>query len=612
MKIMRSKVKAIFLIVAVSYTTSALFASRVGTSDKKIPTIQSITEKKSKKPKKTKTVEYIVEFGDTLYTIAHKHHTTITELCEANGMERSSVIKMGQKLIVPVDTYFPEKKDAKKEPESVNSKNRKRSSPTVKSKSSKKVEKTTNTKKQKTKNKKNDSVDYTVEFGDTLYIIAHKHHTTIKELCEENDIDRNSMIRVGQVLKVPVNTYNPDSANKKGSGSENTKSSKSDKKEKSPGSGSKKEREKKSDTYTVESGDTLFSVARKLRVPLKELMAVNEIGPSGIIKVGQVLKIPKSGYRKPSAEVEIKEKKKKVVAKKKYYTVKKGDTLWKIARRHKLTLSEIRKLNNMKKKDVIHKGMKLVVQKTEYVEKEVKKYYTVKKGDTLWKIARRHKLTLSEIRKLNNIKKKDVIHKGMKLVVGSKKTKIAVNVAGTGEQERKKKGKVAKSKKEKEKRSRIASAKKKSLKKKSKKRNSAMDTLKGKTGDRYTRASRNIIRTAKRYLGKRYVWGAEGPNQFDCSGFTQYVMRKSKGVKIPRISRRQAYYGKYVSRKNLRPGDLIFFDTSRRRRGYVNHVGIYIGNNKFIHASSARHRVVITSLDRPFYKARFKWGRRIN
>ncbi len=92
----------------------------------------------------------------------------------------------------------------------------------------------------------------------------------------------------------------------------------------------------------------------------------------------------------------------------------------------------------------------------------------------------------------------------------------------------------------------------------------------------------------------------------------QYVMKKSKGVVIPRVSRRQAYYGKYITRKNLKPGDLIFFDTSKRRRGYVNHVGIYIGNNKFIHASSARHRVIITSLNSPFYRSRFKWGRRIN
>jgi len=120
----------------------------------------------------------------------------------------------------------------------------------------------------------------------------------------------------------------------------------------------------------------------------------------------------------------------------------------------------------------------------------------------------------------------------------------------------------------------------------------------------------NIIKTAKKYKGKRYVWGATGPYKFDCSGYTQYICKKN-GLKIPRNSRVQSKFGKYIKRKNLRKGDLVFFDTSRRRRGYINHVGIYIGNHKFIHASSSRKRVIISNLDKKFYKARFKWGRRV-
>jgi cell wall-associated NlpC family hydrolase len=112
-------------------------------------------------------------------------------------------------------------------------------------------------------------------------------------------------------------------------------------------------------------------------------------------------------------------------------------------------------------------------------------------------------------------------------------------------------------------------------------------------------------------LGKHYVWGAVGPRTFDCSGFTSYVYRKL-GVNIPRTSRLQAKFGKLIRYNQLRPGDLVFFDTSRRRQGSVNHVGIYLGSNKFIHASSARHKVVITSLSKTFYRKRFKWARRIN
>ena len=65
-------------------------------------------------------------------------------------------------------------------------------------------------------------------------------------------------------------------------------------------------------------------------------------------------------------------------------------------------------------------------------------------------------------------------------------------------------------------------------------------------------------------------------------------------------------------RKELEEGDLIFFDTSKEKKGYITHVGIYLGDNNFIHASSANKEVVISSLNQSFYKARFKWGRRVN
>jgi len=119
----------------------------------------------------------------------------------------------------------------------------------------------------------------------------------------------------------------------------------------------------------------------------------------------------------------------------------------------------------------------------------------------------------------------------------------------------------------------------------------------------------NIINIAKTKLGRRYVWGAIGQGgTFDCSGFTSYVYKKN-GIHIPRTSRNQARYGKYVSRNNLKKGDLIFFDTSKRRKGYVNHVGIYLGNGKFIHASSAQKKVVVSSLSK-FYAKRYVGARR--
>ena len=74
--------------------------------------------------------------------------------------------------------------------------------------------------------------------------------------------------------------------------------------------------------------------------------------------------------------------------------------------------------------------------------------------------------------------------------------------------------------------------------------------------------SSKIITLAKKQLGKKYVWAKSGPSSFDCSGFTYYVIKKTTGKTIPRSSTSQGKYGKYVSRKNLRKGDLVFFATT--------------------------------------------------
>ena len=118
-----------------------------------------------------------------------------------------------------------------------------------------------------------------------------------------------------------------------------------------------------------------------------------------------------------------------------------------------------------------------------------------------------------------------------------------------------------------------------------------------------------IISYAKGLLGKKYVWAKSGPSSFDCSGFTYYVIKKTTGKTIPRSSTSQGKYGKYVSRKNLRKGDLVFFATTGK--GRVSHAGIYLGNNQFIHASSSKGKVVISSMASGHYYKTFVNGRRV-
>ena len=116
---------------------------------------------------------------------------------------------------------------------------------------------------------------------------------------------------------------------------------------------------------------------------------------------------------------------------------------------------------------------------------------------------------------------------------------------------------------------------------------------------------------AKRLLGKKYVWGATGPYSYDCSGFTQKIFRDA-GINIPRVSRDQAKVGQFVDYSHLRKGDMVFFDTHKKRTGKVTHVGIYLGNGNFIHASSGAKKIVIFNFnDKTYYKKRFLWGRRV-
>lgn len=116
--------------------------------------------------------------------------------------------------------------------------------------------------------------------------------------------------------------------------------------------------------------------------------------------------------------------------------------------------------------------------------------------------------------------------------------------------------------------------------------------------------------TAMEFLGIRYKRGGNTPeNGLDCSGFVRLVFKDAVGAELPRTAAEISRVGEKVDQKDLQPGDLVFYNTLRK--GF-SHVGIYLGDNKFIHSPSAGGQVRVESMDLAYWKKRFNGARRIN
>lgn len=116
------------------------------------------------------------------------------------------------------------------------------------------------------------------------------------------------------------------------------------------------------------------------------------------------------------------------------------------------------------------------------------------------------------------------------------------------------------------------------------------------------------VEIAKQYLGVRYVWGGTTPDGFDCSGLMKYVYRVM-GIAIPRVAADQFKAGKAVNEGDLKPGDAVFFKNTGSRTG-ITHVGMYIGNGRFLHAPKTGDVVKISDLNESYYKAHYAGARR--
>ncbi len=125
-------------------------------------------------------------------------------------------------------------------------------------------------------------------------------------------------------------------------------------------------------------------------------------------------------------------------------------------------------------------------------------------------------------------------------------------------------------------------------------------------------SSKTVLQKAYKYMGVPYVWGGSTPQGFDCSGFTQYVMRES-GYQIPRTSSQQSKHGKKVNSRKLRSGDLVFFGD---RKGDISHVGMVTSKKgkyfSMIHASSSKGVTVVDVNDSSYFQKRYQVARRVS
>jgi peptidoglycan DL-endopeptidase LytE len=279
----------------------------------------------------------------------------------------------------------------------------------------------------------------------------------------------------------------------------------------------------------------------------------------------------------------------------KSHVVRKSESLQSIARKYHVSVDELKSVNNLTASH-ISKGTRLIIPS--HADSQLKKStvsarqdaYKVTKGDTLPKIAKKTGIKMADIRHLNGLKGNKV-KPGQILLLAVVEAPI-----------------------------RSANANRLQLINKDLLNEQELtDTLAELTdleSDRpidlaksleASQAISSLKKSAYSFLGARYRFGGSSRSALDCSSFTQQVFRE-QSVKLPRTAREQFYVGNEVMRGDLKKGDLVFFQTYAR---FPSHVGIYLGNRKMIHASSREHRVVISSMDTPYYLSRYLGARRM-
>ena len=366
---------------------------------------------------------YTVVSGDSLYAIARKTGTSIQDLLSLNGLNLNSIIHPGQVLALSSKSATTETKQE----ESV-------------SKEEKANEETTNEETSTSTKRSSSSGTYTVVSGDGLYAIARKTGTSIDDLLSLNGLSLTSTIYPGQVLTLSANSQEAESEE---SSSTENESSTSTQETSSEENAASSEQTSTGGTYTVVSGDGLYAIARKTGTSIDDLLSLNGLSLNSTIYPGQVLTLSGNSESAPAAESTestAEESQEEVATPEettpstnaKMYYVHSGDSLYRIAHNHGISLSTLLEWNNLSVDSIIYPGQGLIVSdgsspsseqaeestssSEETASESTETTYTVQPGDGLWRIAKNHGLTLDELKSLNQLTS-NIIQPGQVLIV---------------------------------------------------------------------------------------------------------------------------------------------------------------------------------------------------
>lgn len=272
------------------------------------------------------------------------------------------------------------------------------------------------------------------------------------------------------------------------------------------------------------------------------------------------------------------------------HKVQPKESLFSISQTYNTTIDTIKELNGLSK-DTIRIGQVLQVPDPLMV-------HTVEKGDTLYKVSQKYGVKMADVKKWNELSS-NALYIGETIIVSSpakkessvqKKAKEGNHLVVKGDTL----SKIAKEYK-------VSVAELKEWNNLSSERIDLGQTL--VVSSKATASSvtvSSVVEVAKEQLGVRYLWGGTTPRGFDCSGFIHYVLTQS-GYDVSRMDS-AGFYAAGTSVKDPKPGDLVFFKDTYKKG--ISHMGVYIGDNQFIHASSSAG-ITITSLDNSYWKPKF-------